>query len=292
MYPIRFINDNQTTDIQTTSGVPVIRMKKLQLPGIIHGFSARPGGVSTGIYETMNLSFQRGDDAANVMENHIRFANAVGYDYTRLVFSDQVHETRIRKVTEADAGKGITRESDICETDGLMTNVKNLPLMTFYADCVPILFYDAVKEVVAMNHSGWRGTVKNISSHMISAMAQEYGSKPSDIICGIGPSICKSCYEVSEDVAVEFQQAYQEQQYRKMTKNLRNGKYLLDLHLANYYNLTDAGILPEHIGVTDICTCCNPDFLFSHRASHGRRGNMGAVIMLKATADGGKNDYE
>ena len=145
MYPIRFINDNQTTDIQTTLGVPVIRLKKLQLPGIIHGFSTRLGGVSTGIYEKMNLSFQRGDDAGNVMENHIRFANAVGYDYTRLVFSDQVHETRIRKVTEEDAGKGITRESDICETDGLMTNVKNLPLMTFYADCVPILFYDAVK---------------------------------------------------------------------------------------------------------------------------------------------------
>ena len=106
------------------------------------------------------------------------------------------------------------------------------------------------------------------------------------IICK-GESICQNCYEVSEDVAEAFKDAYLPEQYMKMTKNIGNGKYLLDLHRANYYNLTGAGILPEHINVTDICTCCNPDFLFSHRASHGKRGNLGAVIMLKSTADGG-----
>ena len=244
-------------------------------------------GVSEGIYSTMNLSFHRGDDMDAVMENHRRLAQAVGYDHRRLVFSDQVHETVIRKVTEEDAGKGITRESDITETDGLMTNVKDLPLITFYADCVPVFFYDPVKEVVAMNHSGWRGTVKNISRHMVEALNKEYGCEASDLICAVGPSICQNCYEVSEDVAEAFKDAYLPEQYMKMTKNIGNGKYLLDLHRANYYNLTGAGILPEHINVTDICTCCNPDFLFSHRASHGKRGNLGAVIMLKSTADGG-----
>ena len=235
----------------------------------------------------MNLSFHRGDDMDAVMENHRRLAQAVGYDYRRLVFSDQVHETVIRKITEEDAGKGITRESDITETDGLMTNVKDLPLITFYADCVPVFFYDPVKEVVAMNHSGWRGTVKNISLHMVEALNKEYGCGASDLICAVGPSICQNCYEVSEDVAEAFQDAYLPEQYDKMTKKIGNGKYLLDLHRANYYNLTGAGILPDHINVTDICTCCNPDFLFSHRASHGKRGNLGAVIMLKSTADGG-----
>ena len=244
-------------------------------------------GVSEGIYSTMNLSFHRGDDMDAVMENHRRLAQAVGYDHRRLVFSDQVHETVIRKVTEEDAGKGITRESDITETDGLMTNVKDLPLITFYADCVPVFFYDPVKEVVAMNHSGWRGTVKNISRHMVEALNKEYGCEASDLICAVGPSICQNCYEVSEDVAEAFKDAYLPEQYMKMTKNIGNGKYLLDLHRANYYNLTGAGILPEHINVTDICTCCNPDFLFSHRASRGKRGNLGAVIMLKSTADGG-----
>lgn len=287
MYNITYINQDKTTEIKEENGVPYIVFKNLELPGIVHGFSTRLGGVSEGIYSTMNLSFHRGDDMDAVMENHRRLAQAVGYDYRRLVFSDQVHETVIRKITEEDAGKGITRESDITETDGLMTNVKDLPLITFYADCVPVFFYDPVKEVVAMNHSGWRGTVKNISLHMVEALNKEYGCEASDLICVVGPSICQNCYEVSEDVAEAFQDAYLPEQYDKMTKKIGNGKYLLDLHRANYYNLTGAGILPDHINVTDICTCCNPDFLFSHRASHGKRGNLGAVIMLKSTADGG-----
>lgn len=287
MYNITYINQDKTTEIKEENGVPYIVFKNLELPGIVHGFSTRLGGVSEGIYSTMNLSFHRGDDMDAVMENHRRLAQAVGYDYRRLVFSDQVHETVIRKITEEDAGKGITRESDITETDGLMTNVKDLPLITFYADCVPVFFYDPVKEVVAMNHSGWRGTVKNISLHMVEALNKEYGCEDSDLICAVGPSICQNCYEVSEDVAEAFQDAYLPEQYDKMTKKIGNGKYLLDLHRANYYNLTGAGILPDHINVTDICTCCNPDFLFSHRASHGKRGNLGAVIMLKSTADGG-----
>lgn len=287
MYNITYINQDKTTEIKEENGVPYIVFKNLELPGIVHGFSTRLGGVSEGIYSTMNLSFHRGDDMDAVMENHRRLAQAVGYDYRRLVFSDQVHETVIRKITEEDAGKGITRESDITETDGLMTNVKDLPLITFYADCVPVFFYDPVKEVVAMNHSGWRGTVKNISLHMVEALNKEYECEASDLICAVGPSICQNCYEVSEDVAEAFQDAYLPEQYDKMTKKIGNGKYLLDLHRANYYNLTGAGILPDHINVTDICTCCNPDFLFSHRASHGKRGNLGAVIMLKSTADGG-----
>ena len=287
MYNITYINQDKTTEIKEKNGVPYIVFKNLELPGIVHGFSTRLGGVSEGIYSTMNLSFHRGDDMDAVMENHRRLAQAVGYDYRRLVFSDQVHETVIRKITEEDAGKGITRESDITETDGLMTNVKDLPLITFYADCVPVFFYDPVKEVVAMNHSGWRGTVKNISLHMVEALNKEYGCEASDLICAVGPSFCHNCYEVCEYVAEAFQDAYLPEQYDKMTKNIGNGKYLLDLHRANYYNLTGAGILPDHINVTDICTCCNPDFLFSHRASHGKRGNLGAVIMLKSTADGG-----
>lgn len=291
MYDIKYINDRKTTNIRKKNGVPFITFNKLNLPGLIHGFSTRLGGVSDGFLSSMNLSFNRGDLTENVMTNHKRFAEAVGYDYKRLVFSDQVHETRIYKVTEKDVGKGIIKKSDILNTDGLMTNVENIPLITFYADCVPIFFYDPIKRAIAINHSGWRGTVKKISVKMIKSMHDEYGSEASDIICAIGPSICKSCYEVSADVAQEFRAAYSQSEFDKMIKNIGNEKYLLDLHLANYYNLTDAGINPENIDVTDICTCCNPDFLFSHRASHGKRGNLGAVIMLKSMTDGGyKNE--
>jgi hypothetical protein len=279
-YNIKYINDRQTTELKEKNGVAYITFKKLQKAGVVHGFSTRLGGVSKAHLSTMNLSFNRNDNPDNVRINHMRLGEAVGYDYRKLVFSDQVHKTDIYKVTEKDAGKGITKESDICRIDGLMTNVPGIPLMTFYADCVPVYFYDPVQHAVAINHSGWKGTVAKISRYMIEAMNLEYGSRPEDLICAIGPSICRSCYEISEDVAQDFRKAYTSKEYENMIEKKENGKFQLDLHLANYYNLTDAGVRPENIDVTDICTCCNPELLFSHRASKGMRGNLGGVIML------------
>lgn len=283
---IKYINHSKTTKLHNKNGVLYISFDILDKFGIVNGFSTRIGGVSKEHLSSMNLSFHRGDDPANVMENHKRLGKAAGYDYRKLVFSDQVHETAIYKVTEKDAGKGITVTSDIISTDGLMTDQPGIPLMTFYADCVPVYFYDPIKKVVAMNHSGWKGTVKNISSHMIEMMNREYGSSASDIICAIGPSICQACYEVSLDVAEAFGAAYHEEEYASMMIDKGNGKYQLDLHKANYYNLINSGVLAEHIAVTDICTCCNPGLLFSHRASHGMRGNLGGFIMLPEKAGG------
>jgi len=283
---IKYINHSKTTKLHNKNGVLYISFDILDKFGIVNGFSTRIGGVSKEHLSSMNLSFHRGDDPANVMENHKRLGKAAGYDYRKLVFSDQVHETAIYKVTEKDAGKGITVPSDIISTDGLMTDQPGIPLMTFYADCVPVYFYDPIKKVVAMNHSGWKGTVKNISSHMIEMMNREYGSSASDIICAIGPSICQACYEVSLDVAEAFGAAYHEEEYASMMIDKGNGKYQLDLHKANYYNLLNSGVPAEHIAVTDICTCCNPALLFSHRASHGMRGNLGGFIMLPEKTGG------
>lgn len=280
MTAIKYIREDNSTHVHTRNGVDYITFDKLDKAGVLNAFSTRTGGVSEGYLGTMNLSFHRGDDADRVMENHRRFADAVGYDHTKLVFSDQVHKTDIYKVTEADAGKGIVRESDILKIDGLMTDVPGIPLMTFYADCVPVLFYDPVHRVVAANHSGWKGTVSGISRHMVARLAEEYGTKPDDLICAIGPSICKTCYEVSEDVAGRFMEAYTEAETAQIVYEKENGKYLLDLHRANYYNLVDSGVNPDNIDVTNICTCCNSTWLFSHRASKGLRGNLAAVIML------------
>ncbi|MBR1598630.1 MAG: peptidoglycan editing factor PgeF [Lachnospiraceae bacterium] len=256
---------------------------------LLHGFSTRLGGVSKEHLSAMNLSFTRGDDPDNVMENHRRFAAALGYDENRLVFSDQVHKTEFHKVTEADVGKGIVRESDIKEIDGLVTDVRNVPIITFYADCVPLMFYDPVHHVIAMAHSGWKGTVGRIGEKMVRYMGSVYGSDPSDIICAIAPSICQECYEVSEDVAEQFIEMFgleddiekgsmcdKELLYKKP-----NGKYQLNLYKACEMILLDAGVLKEHIDITDICTCCNPEFLFSHRASRGMRGNNAAVMMMR-----------
>lgn len=280
MNKITYINNNHSTIWNEDNGVCYITFPKLKAAGVVHGMSTRLGGVSKDYLGAMNLSYSRGDDKAHVDENHRIFAATLGYDESKLVFSDQVHLTRIHKVTGADCGKGITRESDIKEIDGLMTNEVGVPMITFYADCVPLLFYDPVCQVVAMAHSGWKGTVAKIGKVMLEAMAKEYGTKPEHVICAIGPSICQACYEVSEDVIVAFCESFGQDVAKDFYISKPNNKYQLDLHKACRYVLLEAGILPEHLDVTDICTCCNHEVLFSHRASNGMRGNLGVVMML------------
>lgn len=261
--------------------VPVIRYNILKpYKNVVHGFSTRDGGVSKEHLSSMNLSFSRGDDRENVIANHRRFAKAVGYDENRLVFSDQVHKTEIYKVSCKDAGKGFCRESDIKGIDALMTDEKNIPLMTFYADCVPVFFYDNEKKVIALAHSGWRGTVGKISKRVISAMNSEYGCLASDIVCAIGPSICQSCYEVSEDVINEFKDAFDAKHHSELFYETIKGKYRLNLQRACQITLLEAGVNDNNIAMPDLCTCCNSGLLFSHRATNGRRGNLAAVMML------------
>ena len=285
---IKYINyHKKCCNINEKNGITYITFPKLERykDELLHAFSTRLGGVSREHLSAMNLSFTRGDDPENVMENHRRFAACLGYDEKRLVFSDQVHKTDFHKVTEEDCGKGIVKESDIKEIDGLVTNVKNVPMITFYADCVPLMFYDPVHKVIAMAHSGWKGTVGRIGAKMVEYMGKEYGSKPGDIVCAIAPSICQDCYEVSEDVAVqfieEFKDAYTERNSDDLIYRKDNGKYQLNLLKACELVLLEAGVSGENIDITDICTCCNPELLFSHRASHGKRGNNAAVMMIK-----------
>lgn len=280
---LQYINNTNTCQIKEKEGVSYITFPKLSKyeQDMLHGFSTRSGGVSREHLSSMNLSFSRGDSKDYVLENHRRFAKALGYDAAKLVFSDQVHLTNFYKVTKKDCGKGIVRESDIKEIDGLVTNEPGVPIMTFYADCVPLFFYDPEKKVIAMAHSGWRGTVERIGAKMTAYMEKEYGCKPQDIICAIAPSICQKCYEVSEDVALRFLQVFGEAYGEKLLYQKGNGKYQLNLHKACEITLLDAGILKEHLDVTDLCTCCNPEFFFSHRASHGMRGNLAGVMMLK-----------
>lgn len=274
-----YANKNHSTIINEKNGVVYLTFPKLAAAGVRHGFSTRMGGVSKGYLGTMNLSFTRGDREENVRENFRRIADAIGFREEQLVFSAQVHETKIRKVTAANRGEGITKET-APGIDGLATDEADVPLYTSYADCVPLLFYDPQKKVVAMAHSGWRGTAARIGAKMVHFMEKEYGSRAENIIAAVGPSICRKCYEVSEDVAQAFREAFRPEQFPLLFDEKGQGKYQLDLWEANRIILTEAGILPEHLDVTDLCTCCNHDKLFSHRASHGKRGNMGCFMRL------------
>lgn len=263
------------------STLPLLKYPLLEQTGIVeHCFTTRIGGVSKGIYESLNLSFTRGDEDAAVRENFRRLAGAMKTDVSKFVFTDQTHTTNVRRVTAEDAGKGIVKERDYTDIDGLITNEPGLVLSTFYADCVPLYFVDPVHRAIGMSHSGWKGTVGKMGAVTITAMKREFGTEAKDLVCAIGPSICQDCYEVSEDVAEAFKEAFPGHA-DEILLDKKNGKYQLDLWGANEIVLTEAGVLKENIAVTNICTCCNPDLLFSHRASHGKRGNLGAFIYLR-----------
>mgnify|MGYP004536649847 FL=1 len=252
---------------------------KLEETGVVeHLFTTRTGGVSSGIYSTMNLSYSRGDDPECVRENYRRIGEVLGTDPEHMVASKQTHTTNIRLATEADLGNGITGPSAYDDVDGLATDIPGIALVTFYADCVPLYFVDPVKKAIGLAHSGWRGTVAGMGACMVQFMREHFHSDPKDLIAAIGPSICVVCYEVSEEVAEQFREGFPEE---VLQPGKAEGKYQLDLWKANESILLKAGILPEHLTVPDICTCHNPEYLFSHRASHGQRGNLAAFLMLK-----------
>ncbi len=254
----------------------------LEKTGIVkHGFSTRIGGVSKEHLGTMNLSFTRGDDEEAVRENFRRMAEALDVSYDSFVFSQQTHTTNVRKVTLHDKGKGLAYPLDYQDVDGLITNVPGLCLSTFYADCVPLFFVDPVHKAIGLSHSGWRGTVGKIGEVTLKKMAEEYGTDPADVFAAVGPSICQDCYEVSEDVIEQFQCAFSKEHWNELYYKKENGKYQLNLWKANEIVMLEAGIQREHLVVTNICTCCNSEVLFSHRASQGKRGNLAAFLSIK-----------
>lgn len=280
------------------NGVTYLTFPGLERTGVVrHLFSTREGGVSEGIYRSMNLSYTRGDKKEAVDENYRRIADVLESCTEDMVCSDQTHTDHIRLVTVKDRGKGVTRPKDYADVDGLITQEKGIVLCTFFADCVPLFFVDPVKKAIGLSHSGWRGTVQKIGRKTVEKMGEAFGTDPKDVRAAIGPSICQDCYEVSEDVIEEFRKAFpgiekdrlavgssSQSESRKRACPLwyrtKPGKYQLDLWEANRLVMLEAGIPAEHIEVTDLCTCCNPDFLFSHRASHGQRGNLAAFMKL------------
>ena len=279
------VTGSGTTELKEKNHVPYIQFKNLSATGIVkHGFSTRKGGVSNGIFSSMNLNFKRGDDPDAVLENYRRMAAALNMRVEDMVLSDQTHTTNVRVITEEDRGKGILRPQDYSDVDGMITNVPGIVLVTSYADCVPLYFVDPVRKAIGLSHSGWKGTVGHIGQKTVWKMHEVYGTEPKDIVAAIGPSICQSCYEVSDDVAEAFRANFTADEAADILLDKGNGKYQLDLWKANWYVLTDSGILPEHLSVTDLCTACHPDLLWSHRKTNGQRGGLSAFLSLIDTS--------
>ena len=265
--------------------VPLIESPLLQeIRGLQHGFSTRKGGVSKEHLSSLNLGFNLGDEREKVLENFRILGSLFEAKPEDFVLTQQTHSINVRRVGRDDRGKGIFRKRDYTDVDALMTDEEGVILSAFSADCVPILFYDKGHRAIASCHSGWRGTHGRILARVIEAMQREFSSKPEEIYIAIGPSICKNCYEVSEDVGEAFLDAFPA--LREMTKNaspierVSEEKFHIDLWELNRIIALECFIPPENISISGYCTMENPDLFFSHRFSQGKRGVQGAFIGL------------
>ena len=284
---------NEQSKLNTNSIAPYISFEVMDTYDFVScGFSTRLGGVSKGFQKSMNLGFNLEENRENVLENYRRICESIGILPSQLVFTSQVHETIVLKVDKKDCGKGIYLSRDYDSADGLVTNEKGVALSVFGADCVPLIFLDPIKRVIGTAHASWRDTVGNIACRLVEKIGIEYSSRPEDLQVVICPSICPDCYEVGRDVFEVFEGKYEDvwnktynvsDSYKsnKILKHGKEDKGYLNLWLANYVNLTNAGVNPKNIHHSGFCTMCRQDLFFSHRGSQGKRGVMGGFIMLK-----------
>lgn len=279
---ILVLREHIVTDLdKNVCPLPLLHYPLLDSTKIVeHCFTTRLGGVSEDMYTSLNFSFARGDKPEAVLENYRRVAQVFGKTVDDFVCTDQTHTTTVLRVGKNECGCGVTKERPYTDVDGLITNETGVILSTFYADCVPLYFVDPIHKAIGLSHSGWRGTVGRMGKSTLEAMQQAFGTNPADVYAAIGPSICQECYEISEDVARHFWKEFKGHE-EEILLDKGNAKYQLDLWKANEIVLLEAGILPKHLAVTNICTCCNAKVLFSHRASQGKRGNLAAFLMMK-----------
>lgn len=271
--------NSDTMKLSERNGVSYLTYNCLsELSFINHAFSTRLGGVSSGIFESMNLSFEH-DDFDTVTENYRRFCNAAGFDFESLVASSQDHHTFVRVCTTENCGIGIRKPKDIKSVDALVTNELGVTLVTYYADCTPLFFVDTKRKAIGLAHAGWRGTVGRIGEQVIKTMTDNFGTDPSDLVCAIGPAISRCCYEVDKACADNFYALGLDDS--KFVFPKADGKFMVDLLETNRQILVSAGVKEENITLSDLCTKCNSDLLWSHRATLGKRGTMAAFMTLK-----------
>lgn len=264
---------------QTVNGVTFLAADGFRAAGgVAHGFSTRMGGVSTGIFASLNLGAARGDDPVCVEENYRRFCAAIGADFDKIVTTSQVHGDVIRRATPADAKIGLFAPNGY-ECDGLITDQPGLVLTIYSADCIPVLLYDPVKRVIAAVHAGWRGTAQDIAGKAVRKMQQEYGCLPEDILTAIGPGISQCCFETHSDVPDAMTAALGDI-VNPHILGLKNGKFKVDLKGINAALLMRAGVSAGHVEISNHCTACLHETYWSHRVTQGQRGSQAAMIQL------------
>ena len=257
-------------------GLP-LRVSPLLEP-VPHCFTTRQGGVSRGIFSSLDLSLGLGDDPDLVRENYRRVCLALGADPAGLVLTRQVHRDGVRRVTREDWGKGLDRDRDY-EADGLITDVPGTTLAAFGADCLTLLLYDPVHRAAGAVHAGWRGTALGIAARAVEAMAQSYGTDPARLRAALGPCIGPCCFETGPEVPEAMETALG-LSARPYSRPLGNGKYKVDLRGLNRLWLERAGVEAGGVDASEECTMCLPRLYWSHRYTQGKRGIQAALITL------------
>jgi polyphenol oxidase len=269
----------ESTELREKNQVKYWQSKLLEDTGLVkHCFTTRIGGVSKGVYNSLNLGLKKLDRREAVLKNYEIIANTIGIDVKNMVLSDQIHLDKVKYVDSKDKGKGIFYESDIVGYDGLMTDHRGIALVTFYADCVPLFFLDTKNNCIAMSHAGWKGTVLKIAQNTLNEMNTRFNTNPDECIVAIGPSIGQCCFEVGKEVLGVFQEKFSN--WQEFCKLKENDKAYIDLKLCNRLQLEEAGVLSVNIDISKECTCCKKDIYFSHRGDKGNTGSLCGIMEL------------
>ena len=241
-----------------------------------HCFTTRRGGVSSGIFDSLNLSFSRGDDPACVLENYRRVGLSLGFTPEDVVNARQIHSDIVVKVGPEHRGK-LTEAGASPECDALITNTPGLALYVSTADCTPILLWDPVTGAVGAAHAGWRGTAAAIAGKTVRAMVREFGCRPEDIRAAIGPNAGACHFETDADVPQALREAFGNEAEAYI--HPQGNKYYVNLKEINALSLRREGV--RDISVSRLCTMCQPDLFWSHRITKGQRGAQGGIIVCK-----------
>lgn len=239
-------------------------------PSLQVGFTTRQGGVSKSPFKSFNLGLHVPDDKQDVIYNRKELAEKICISVENWVSGQQIHDTNIKIINDADKGKGaFSYEESISGIDGLITNQKGILCTAFYADCVPLFFFDPESGYIGIAHAGWKGTVNGIGKEMIKRLT-EVGIDLHSLRVAVGPCIAKDAYEVDDHVVKNLTTA----QKRNTTEKQDDKHYLLDLKKLNVEILLQSGVLRHNIEVTNYCTFRDEEMFFSHRRDHGKTGRM------------------
>lgn len=243
---------------------------------MVHAFCTRQGGTSDGSFASLNVSVRAGDGEEPVHRNFKRIAEAFGISASQFLLIDQVHQDGVWTI---DSQTPLGMEAPPPAVDAVVTDRPGIALCIKTADCVPVFLIDPIRRIVSAVHAGWKGTALRIVEQTVETMGRQFGVQPADLFAFIGPSIGPCCYEVD---AVVYQAMHHHRSPDAFFHPGREaGRWMLDLPLANRFQLLDAGLLPERIRATDLCTACHPELFFSHRAQNGYTGRQLNFIMIR-----------